>query len=104
MSAPTPDLFASTDPYLLRNLLWCVSHLRMHPHPSGGQRTYKCGFGCRKKALPAYAIESATWNAAERRATLTGIAPPFRRSVLERMLVKVVVCGYPTDLTFTWRI
>jgi hypothetical protein len=97
---PEP-MVASTDPYLLRTLLWCgPCDLPMHPHPGGGQRTYKCG----QVALPAEAVEAVTWTAAERRATLAGIATPFRKSVLEQLLVKVVVrANAPEDLRYIWR-
>ncbi|MFE9690886.1 zinc ribbon domain-containing protein [Micromonospora sp. NPDC005806] len=99
------QMTGTADPYLLRTLLWCgPCDVPMHPHPGRGQRTYKCPLGCRKVELPAEAIERVTWTAAERRATLSGIAPPFRQSVLEQLLVKVVVrADAPSDLHFTWR-
>ncbi|MFI7283090.1 zinc ribbon domain-containing protein [Micromonospora chersina] len=99
-------LTGSADPYLLRILLWCgPCDVPMHPHPGRRhKRTYKCPLGCRKVELPAEAIEAVTWTAAERRATLSGIAPPFRKSVLEQLLAKVVVRANATnDLHFIWR-
>ncbi|MFG3602578.1 zinc ribbon domain-containing protein [Micromonospora chersina] len=99
-------MVASTDPYLLRTLLWCgPCDAPMHPHPVHGQRTYKCGQGCRRVTLPAAAIESVTWTAAERRATISAISPPFRKSVLEHLLVKVVLATNASDdLHFIWHI
>ncbi|MEV0430397.1 zinc ribbon domain-containing protein [Micromonospora sp. NPDC050495] len=96
---------ASTDPYLLRTLLWCGRcDVPMHPSPHCGERTYKCPLGCRKVPLSAEAIEAVTWTAAERRATLSGIAPPFRKSVLEQLLVKVILrANAPDDLRYIWR-
>ncbi|MEU9742545.1 zinc ribbon domain-containing protein [Micromonospora chersina] len=96
---------ASTDPYLLRTLLWCgPCDVPMHPHPHCGERTYKCPLGCRKVPFSAEAVEAVTWTAAERRATVSAIAPPFRQSVLEQLLVKVVVrANTPGDLRFIWR-
>ncbi|MBM0228059.1 zinc ribbon domain-containing protein [Micromonospora sp. ATA51] len=104
-TARPPRMAASTDPYLLRTLLWCgPCDVPMHPHPGRGQRTYKCGQGCRRIELPAEAIESVTWTAAERRAHLAAIRAPFRASVLEQLLVKVVVVAdAPDDLSFIWR-
>ncbi|SCG15538.1 hypothetical protein GA0070610_1772 [Micromonospora echinofusca] len=98
-------LATTNDPYLLRNLIWCgPCDVPMYPNPAWGQRTYKCGLGCRRIALPADAIESVTWTAAERRATLDAIAPPCRQSVLELLLVKVIVVSdAPDDLAFVWR-
>ncbi|MEU0151506.1 zinc ribbon domain-containing protein [Micromonospora fulviviridis] len=90
---------------MLRTLLWCgPCDLPMHPNPSRGQRTYKCGQGCRRGALPAEAVEAVTWTAAERRATLAAIRPPYRKSVLEQLLARVVVNSEaPDDLRFIWR-
>ncbi|MFI7430747.1 zinc ribbon domain-containing protein [Micromonospora sp. NPDC049836] len=100
-----PPMTASTDPYLLRVLLWCGRcDVPMHPHPHGRERTYKCPLGCRKVPFSAEAVEAVTWTAAERRATVSAIAPPFRKSVLEQLLVKVVVrANTPDDLRFIWR-
>lgn len=100
-----PPMTASTDPYLLRTLLWCGRcDVPMHPHPHSGERTYKCPLGCRKVPFSAEAVEAVTWTAAERRATVSAIAPPFRQSVLEQLLVKVVVrANTPDDLRFIWR-
>lgn len=110
MSAPVPavaDLRIrhSTDPYLLRTLLWCgPCDVPMHPQPARRQRTYKCGQGCRRVAVPAEPVEAVAWNAAERRATLTAITLPYRQFVLELLLVKaILIADAPDDLRFIWR-
>ncbi|MET8352634.1 hypothetical protein [Micromonospora sp. NPDC005206] len=104
---------ATTDPYLLRLLLWCGNcDLRMvcaflsGPRSGGGtinQRTYKCGLACRREVLDADAIESIVWTAAERRATISDIAVPYRQSVLEMLLVKATIGPTAADISYVWR-
>jgi hypothetical protein len=100
-------MVASDDPYLLRNLIWCGScDVLMRPNRAIGdprRRTYKCPLGCRTAALLAEDIEGQAWTAAGQRATITAIAVPYRRSVLETLLAKVVIGTRVTDVSFVWR-
>ncbi|MCW3838530.1 hypothetical protein ONA70_00240 [Micromonospora yasonensis] len=105
---------ASTDPYLLRLLLHCWRcDLRLVPvnttefdeeqQTHAPKRNYKCGLGCHKQLIDAAAIESKTWTAAERRATVTDVQLAYRQSVLEMLLAKVVIGPTEADVTYTWR-
>ncbi|WP_124821930.1 hypothetical protein [Micromonospora ureilytica] len=104
---------ATNDPYLLRLLLRCWNcDLRMvctgligarADSDKLSQRTYKCGLGCHQEAIDAAAIESIVWTAAERRATISDIAAPYRQSVLEMLLVKAVIGPTGADISYVWR-
>ncbi|MFE9187930.1 hypothetical protein ACFYMB_31890 [Micromonospora haikouensis] len=107
---------ASTDPYLLRLLLWCeicdrrmicglLTELReiegIEAHVP--VRIYNCAARCRTEDLIAEAAESLAWNAAERRATLCDIRVPYRQSVLEMLMVRAEVGRDTNDIRFIWK-
>lgn len=106
---------ASSDPYLLRALIWCAScDLRMlctvitTQQVIGGidaavpVRTYRCVRDCRQGHVRAEAAESVVWTAAERRATISDILPPYRQSVLETLVARVVVGATTDDISCVW--
>ncbi len=104
---PRHRLVATQDPYLLRLLLrcWkCDLRLVCNTATVDGElrRTYKCGLGCHREHLLADALESQAWTAAERRATISTIAPPFRKSALE-ILMAWAIAGPGTDVAFVWK-
>lgn len=105
--ADRPVMAASTDPYLLRNLVWCgpcdIPMAPAHEPRGDKRRAYKCPLGCRTAVVLAEPVESMTWLAAERHATVAAIASIYRQSVLEMLLVKVIVGATADDVSFVWR-
>ncbi|MGX7670444.1 zinc ribbon domain-containing protein [Plantactinospora sp. DSM 117369] len=104
---PPSGMVASSDPYLLRELLWCgPCNVWMTATRAAGdrrRRTYKCAMGCRTAALLAEDVELKVWEACRQRAATNAIQPAYQKSVLEMLLTRVIVGANTDDLTFIWR-